>query len=93
MKLVKSKPKYKCDFCRRQSTKNAMEKHEKRCYLNPNRFCDACENTGIATVERAYPPYYGVEYEEVECTFCKKYDRSVLDSVPSGDDLPENISF
>lgn len=93
MRLVKSQPKYKCDFCNRRSTKSAMERHEKRCYLNPDRVCDACDNTGIAIVEHAEAPEYGVTYVEVECTFCKKFDRTVLDRASVVEDLTEEINF
>lgn len=46
MREVKTKPKFKYDFCRRTSMKEAMKLHEGRCYRNPNRYCDGCENTG-----------------------------------------------
>ena len=41
-----------------------MEKHEKRCFRNPNRFCDACGNTGKVV--------------EVDCTYCSKFDAKQL---------------
>lgn len=65
MKPVKTLPRFKCDFCKRRSTKAAMERHEKRCFRNPNRFCDNCDNKG-----------YIEEYIEeqgsyrIDCHFC-----------------------
>ena len=49
MKEVRTQQRYKCDFCKYRSTKSVMEKHEKRCYRNPDRFCDYCENRGYTT--------------------------------------------
>lgn len=47
MHLVKTKPRYRCDFCRTIRTKEAMVAHEQRCWRNPDRFCVFCENTGL----------------------------------------------
>ena len=44
---VKVYPKFKCDFCKKKSTKFNMEKHEKICYYNPDRVCRDCSNEGI----------------------------------------------
>lgn len=65
MKLVKQRPKYRCDFCRHTSTKEAMEVHERRCWKNPNRFCDACDNTGEMLIDG----YRGYQ----ECWACKQF--------------------
>ena len=46
MKLVKTYPKYKCDFCKKKAVEYAMKKHEITCYYNPNRVCRDCNNTG-----------------------------------------------
>jgi len=46
MKAVITRQKYKCDFCKKRGIKTAMEKHERRCFRNPNRFCDYCKNKG-----------------------------------------------
>lgn len=69
MRVVKQRPKYRCDFCRHTATKDAMERHERLCWKNPNRWCDTCGNTGRATVEYDY----GMK-EAVECWFCKQFD-------------------
>ena len=56
-----------------------MEKHEKRCFRNPNRFCDACGNTGKvvehhwsgSAVERS-------KIATVACEYCSKFDAKQL---------------
>jgi hypothetical protein len=36
--------KYYCDFCKKSGcSKHHIEKHEKRCTLNPNRECGICK--------------------------------------------------
>ncbi len=44
MEIVKTKQRYKCDFCSRRSTKKTMETHEKICWNNPNRHCELCKD-------------------------------------------------
>ena len=70
MKLVKSKPRFKCDFCRRVSGKVAMENHEKICYKNPNRFCENCKNKG-----ETYEYYDEGLYQTSPCPYCKTADE------------------
>lgn len=64
MRLIKTKPRYHCDFCSHTSTKAAMESHEKICWKNPNRYCESCNNTGI------YPGE--VDQADEPCYYCKK---------------------
>lgn len=73
MKLVKSLPKYKCDFCKRRSVKSAMERHEKICFRNPDRYCELCKNTG----------YTGNDYDEpkVPCYYCKGFNKKMLEEI------------
>ena|SRR3990167_11208005 len=61
MKAVKTLQKYKCDFCRKRSVKSAMERHEKICWRNPDRFCELCQNKG------EYVECYGDLIEEGDC--------------------------
>ena len=69
MRSVKTQLRYKCDYCRKVSTKAAMERHEKICFRNPDRFCEACQNTrkthvvGDGINEEAY-------YED--CFYCSQ---------------------
>lgn len=74
MKLVKTMPKYKCDFCNRRSTRATMELHEKRCYRNPNRFCDACDNTRFVDAGADVPG-------ELPCPYCSKFDPKQLKEI------------
>lgn len=72
---VKTLQRYKCDFCKKRSTKSVIEKHEKRCFRNPNRFCDYCNNKGkIHVVENGYG------YHE-NCPYCSKFDPKVLKEI------------
>jgi hypothetical protein len=72
MREVKTQPRFKCDFCRHTSTEKSMRLHEKRCYRNPNRFCDFCDNKGVL-----------VDYideglvQETPCPFCEKLKKGV----------------
>ena len=75
MREVKVQRRFKCDFCKRRSVKSAMERHEKICFRNPNRFCDECKNTGIVRNHVAgdgitEPAYY----DEHPCVYCSKRD-------------------
>lgn len=37
-----------CDYCKKTTrTSKGMENHEYRCYANPNRICDICNNEGV----------------------------------------------
>lgn len=77
MKLVKSLPKYKCDYCRKTLTKKAMELHEKRCFRNPDRYCDYCDNKGY-TIEchgdLLVDGDCGLS-EEVPCPYCSQLNQ------------------
>src|ERR1039458_3706726 len=45
MRPVKTRPRWRCDFCRYSSSSvTGMEVHERRCWKNPNRICDLCGN-------------------------------------------------
>jgi len=69
MKLVKTQPRYRCAYCTRVSTRIAMGRHEKICFRNPDRFCEACQNTGKIHVvgDGIEEPAY---YED--CHFCRQ---------------------
>jgi hypothetical protein len=46
VRLIKTLPRYRCDHCRHTATREAMERHERICWKNPDRFCDLCQNKG-----------------------------------------------
>ena len=75
---VKTLQKYKCDFCKKRSVKHIIALHEKRCFRNPNRFCDYCKNTGKATETD------GTDYDnpiKVDCRYCAKFDKKMLKEI------------
>lgn len=74
MRLVKQRPKYHCDFCNHTSTKEAMERHERICWKNPNRYCDACQNTGKMREEYDYGAFI-----ETDCWACSQFDLAKAD--------------
>lgn len=71
MKAVRTLQKYKCDFCTKRMVKQAMERHEPRCYRNPKRYCDYCENQGY-TMETILEGYGDVKQA---CPFCSRFDE------------------
>lgn len=81
MKAVITRQKYKCDFCKIRSTKTSMEKHERRCFRNPNRFCDTCKNTGEVEEEFDNGYEYHTTTIKVPCHFCSKRDPKVEEGI------------
>ena len=75
MKQVKVMPRFKCDFCKKRSIKRVMELHEKRCFRNPNRFCDYCDNTGKVEVSENE-----MSYKE-DCPYCGSFDKKQLEEI------------
>lgn len=67
---VKTLPRFKCGFCKKRGVGYAIERHERRCFRNPNRFCDFCENKGYVT---EYEPENG-STADWPCQFCEKRD-------------------
>ncbi len=57
-RLVNSKPRFRCDFCRYQATEPTVIRHERFCWNNPDRFCDLCQNEGWI--------------DDRECYYCAK---------------------
>lgn len=75
MRLVKTRPRYRCDYCRRVSTEEAMKRHERICWLNPNRTCDICGGKGRYTEvygDLVYEGDCGLS-QEVDCYFCSQF--------------------
>ena len=80
MKEVKTQKRYKCDFCKRRSTKAVMLLHEKRCYRNPARFCDYCKNKGY-TDESVGGDGELSMWEKVDCPYCSKFSATQLKEI------------
>lgn len=76
MKLVKTMPRYKCDFCKKKLTKAAMIIHEKICYRNPDRLCDYCDNKGFITEH-----YDNGMTQEINCPYCSTFDKKMLKEI------------
>lgn len=74
MKAVKTIQRYQCDFCKKRSVKHVIELHEKRCYMNPNRFCDKCNNTG-KYMQEMDTPYGTIADIETACPYCTKFNK------------------
>lgn len=95
---VKVMPKFRCDFCKKRSIKSVMELHEKRCFRNPNRYCDYCDNKGftLETIEIGFEA-------KVDCPFCSRFNpeqlkeiearEKSLESEPIPPFDPEDIPF
>lgn len=85
MKPVKSHPRFRCDFCTKTGVKLTIQRHEPRCFRNPERYCEACQNTGT-TFETVCaclvnkPGEYicncgepSAAEREKPCPYCEKY--------------------
>jgi hypothetical protein len=81
MKLVKSPPRFRCDFCKRIATKPFMERHERICWANPNRYCELCDNKG------EYTEFEGEGLSRtIPCYYCSQFDAAKLpETLPNGD--------
>ena len=69
MRPVKTRPRFRCDFCRYAATRAAVERHEQICWMNPDRHCLNCDGRG----------YHEESYDlgaslQVPCYFCSKRD-------------------
>ena len=80
MKAVKTIQRYQCDFCKYRSVKHICERHEKRCFRNPNRFCDRCQNTG-KYMQEIDTPYETVSEVEMNCPYCSKFNPETLKEI------------
>jgi len=81
MKAIKTQQRFRCDFCKHTGTKSSMIIHEKRCYRNPNRFCDYCDNTGKVEVETLED---GSGYSKSimgDCPYCSKFNPKMLEEI------------
>lgn len=77
MKKVRIIQRYKCDFCQRRSIKHVIVLHEKRCFRNPDRFCDYCDNRGY-TMEILLDGY---PEQKQDCPYCKGFNKYTLKAI------------
>ena len=68
MRLIKTLPRYHCDFCSRTSTREAMVRHERICWGNPDRVCPSCKGKGV------YEEDFGAGVYKEPCYFCGQRD-------------------
>lgn len=69
MRPVKTRPRFRCDFCWFTATEPTVAKHERICWRNPGRYCDTCNNTGEITTD------HGPGLIEREpCYYCREFD-------------------
>lgn len=71
MKLIRSLPRYRCDYCNHTGIERKMRVHEIVCWKNPNRHCETCNNTGLV--------YDNINDDgsllaKQPCPYCSKYD-------------------
>ncbi len=75
MRQVRTVPRFGCDFCKKVSVSHIIAKHELRCFKNPNRLCDACQNTGTI-------PYNEVmRTPERDCEYCERYQQFLKETL------------
>lgn len=82
MRPVKTKPRFKCDFCRFTATEPTVKKHEPRCWGNPDRYCDYCNNKGHITVvhgDLVEEGDCGLS-QDIPCPYCSQF-RSDLEAL------------
>ena len=71
MKLIKTRPQYRCDFCRYRAGLVGMTNHEKICWRNPDRFCEYCGNKGYYLEDHG--DIEGSVTEKILCPYCSKF--------------------
>lgn len=63
-----ARTRFKCDFCKKVYVRaDKCTSHERICYMNPNRHCDVCYDSGTETYEDGYK-----NPEDRPCIACKK---------------------
>lgn len=85
MRLIKTKPRFRCDFCSRVSTEAPMKRHERICWRNPNRQCDMCGNKSWIWVGEEVDGVGGKE----PCYYCNQYDPTKLPESESSEWIKE----
>lgn len=72
MKEVRTRPRFRCDFCKKITGHHAMLRHERICYYNPNRQCERCFGEGRYWQSTGNPACPEID---VECTACTLVDK------------------
>lgn len=78
---IKTRPRFKCVHCQSyRATLPAVEKHERICWKNPDRFCPLCQNEGFYEIDPYGDAPFSME-QTVECHYCAKEDKELTASV------------
>jgi len=85
MKPIKTQQRYRCDFCKKTGVRATIAIHEKRCFRNPNRYCDYCDNKGF--IEENEP---GIGVHKLDCPYCSKFDKKMLKEIEGREKLQIN---
>jgi hypothetical protein len=83
---VKTKPGFRCDFCHFVATELTVKKHEPRCWNNPNRHCEYCNDKGYDVVvhgDLIEEGDCGLS-ENVPCPYCSQLDQEKAGYQPEG---------
>jgi len=88
MKKVITRQKYQCGFCQKRSVKHIIVLHEKRCFRNPNRFCDNCKNKGYTEEHYGDDPYN----KKIPCRYCEKFDPKQLKEIEERERQEKNLN-
>lgn len=86
MRLIKTKPRFRCDYCRHTAMQKAMEVHEKVCWRNPNRHCELCNDKGWTDEGD------GFIVNKVPCYYCKQYDATKVPPVEQATERTLDVS-
>lgn len=79
MRLIKTKPRYRCDYCRHVCAgESKMAKHEQICWRNPLRHCELCDDTGF-TYEDINGD--GSLVHKEPCYYCSQFDATKVPPV------------
>ena len=63
-----------------------MEKHEKICFRNPNRFCDYCKNDGKTEEFEE-----GIGHYVLDCPYCSRFDKKQLKEIEQRESKKEVV--
>jgi hypothetical protein len=86
MKKIRVVQRYRCDFCKKTGTKSSIEIHEKRCFRNPNRFCDYCQNEGYTNETENDLNY------KLPCPYCERFDKKKLKEIKEREALTNKLT-
>lgn len=72
VKPVKTRPRFRCDHCRKTGVAESIARHEQICWKNPDRLCPTCNNTGEVS---EYIEGAGTKIDP--CPFCSQRNEDI----------------